>query len=331
MFESSSDLERDGHPAQISSRTEFLLGKRQSGESLVSRAVAAAVSAPPSSTSLRRHFSLLLRHRQLWSTCLFLVFSLSLVDPLRIWRKGSSRPEKRPRKSLSRAVKHCLCDASRRQASTEHAASWAVLSSDTVDGSYSISGFRVCGTFFGPLRSTSSLLSVYRPYGRQCGLSAQWLHVALITVGQFAIANACMVAVGASRWYFCLETTLFPPLFDLEGTARRIWFRPLSQEGFWSSRGVRLWLPSVARRRHHVRNCFCVRPSVFWLRPDVLCATAKSAFNKGLRSSSTRVLVCPKMSKNAVTVSLESAVDVAAATNYSAFTSCLFWHVLTSC
>ena len=45
---------------------------------------------------------------------------------------------------------------------------------------------------------------------------------------------------------------------------------------------------------------------------------------RGLRRSSTRVLVCHKMSKNAVqTVSLESAAGVAAATNHSAFTSCL--------
>ena len=109
--------------------------------------ITCAVSASPSFTSLRRHFSFLLRHRQLWSTCLFLVFSLS---PMRKWRMGSSRPEKRPeshqdRKSLSRAVKHCWCDASRCQASTEHAASWAVLSSDTVDGPYRICGFASTG------------------------------------------------------------------------------------------------------------------------------------------------------------------------------------------
>ena len=33
--------------------------------------------------------------------------------------------------------------------------------------------------------------------------------VALITAGQFAIVDACMVTVGASRWYFCPKATKF--------------------------------------------------------------------------------------------------------------------------
>ena len=78
---------------------------------LASRAVAAAVSLHLCSTSLRRHFSLLLRYRQLWSTCLSQDFSRALADSMRSWREGSSRPEKRPdspqaHKSLSRAVIH---------------------------------------------------------------------------------------------------------------------------------------------------------------------------------------------------------------------------------
>ena len=60
---------------------------------LVPRAVAAAVSASPSPTSLRRRFCPLLRHRQLWSTCLFLEF---FVVHLQTWRTGSLPPKKRP-------------------------------------------------------------------------------------------------------------------------------------------------------------------------------------------------------------------------------------------
>ena len=63
---------------------------------LVSCAVAAAVSASPSSTSLRRHFSLLLRHTQLWSTCLFLDFSRSPEDAMRRHqglRRGQTHPK----------------------------------------------------------------------------------------------------------------------------------------------------------------------------------------------------------------------------------------------
>lgn len=34
------------------------------------------------------------------------------------------------------------------------------------------------------------------------GLFARWLHVGLITAGQFAVVDACMMAVGASRFHF---------------------------------------------------------------------------------------------------------------------------------
>merc|ERR1712232_114208 len=34
------------------------------------------------------------------------------------------------------------------------------------------------------------------------GLFARWIHVGLITAGQFAIVDACMMAVGASRFHF---------------------------------------------------------------------------------------------------------------------------------
>ena len=91
--------------------------------------------------------------------------------------------------TLSSAVKHCLCDASRCQASNEHKTS--SLLSVPADG----------------LTATSQL------YGRQCGLYARWLHVALITPDQFAIVDACMVTVGASRCYFCPKTTLFSHVF----------------------------------------------------------------------------------------------------------------------
>ena len=118
-------------------------------------------------------------------SCFF--FSRSLADAMRLWRKGSSRPEKRS-DSHQDWSNIAYVMQSRCQASAEHAASLAVLSSDTVDGPYSICGFRrVCGPFFGPFGRTSSLLSVStdgltvmsRLYGRQCGLFAQWLHVAL--------------------------------------------------------------------------------------------------------------------------------------------------------
>merc|ERR1711920_762476 len=34
------------------------------------------------------------------------------------------------------------------------------------------------------------------------GLFARWIHVGLITAGQFAIVDACMMAVGAQRFHF---------------------------------------------------------------------------------------------------------------------------------
>merc|ERR1712232_39800 len=34
------------------------------------------------------------------------------------------------------------------------------------------------------------------------GLFARWIHVGLITAGQFAVVDACMMAVGASRFHF---------------------------------------------------------------------------------------------------------------------------------
>merc|ERR1711874_469557 len=34
------------------------------------------------------------------------------------------------------------------------------------------------------------------------GLFARWLHVGLITAGQFAVVDACMMSVGASRFHF---------------------------------------------------------------------------------------------------------------------------------
>ena len=145
-----------------------------------------------------------------------------------IMAEGSCRPEKRPdsrqdRKSLSRAVKYCLLDASRCQASNEHRT---------------------------PLScqfSADKLTVVSQQYGRQSGLFAQWLHIAVITASQLAIADACMVTVGASRWYFSPKTTFFPHFsVDLEGTVCRIWFWPRSQERFWSSR-VRLILASLAQ------------------------------------------------------------------------------------
>merc|ERR1739845_63360 len=34
------------------------------------------------------------------------------------------------------------------------------------------------------------------------GLFARWLHVGLITAGQFAVVDACMMAVGAQRFHF---------------------------------------------------------------------------------------------------------------------------------
>merc|ERR1719282_582136 len=34
------------------------------------------------------------------------------------------------------------------------------------------------------------------------GLFARWIHVGLITAGQFAVVDACMMSVGASRFHF---------------------------------------------------------------------------------------------------------------------------------
>merc|ERR1712216_764183 len=34
------------------------------------------------------------------------------------------------------------------------------------------------------------------------GLFARWIHVGTITAGQFAVVDACMMAVGASRFHF---------------------------------------------------------------------------------------------------------------------------------
>merc|ERR1719476_427010 len=34
------------------------------------------------------------------------------------------------------------------------------------------------------------------------GLFARWIHVGLITAGQFAVVDMCMMAVGASRFHF---------------------------------------------------------------------------------------------------------------------------------
>merc|ERR1712125_294576 len=34
------------------------------------------------------------------------------------------------------------------------------------------------------------------------GLFARWIHVGTITAGQFAIVDACMMAVGAQRFHF---------------------------------------------------------------------------------------------------------------------------------
>merc|ERR1719389_1646597 len=34
------------------------------------------------------------------------------------------------------------------------------------------------------------------------GLFARWIHVGIITAGQFAVVDACMMAVGASRFHF---------------------------------------------------------------------------------------------------------------------------------
>ena len=64
---------------------------------LVSRVVAAAVSSSLSSRPLRRHFSLVLRHRQHWSTCLFQDLSRSLADATRRWRIAFSSGQTLPK------------------------------------------------------------------------------------------------------------------------------------------------------------------------------------------------------------------------------------------
>merc|ERR1719401_1360555 len=52
----------------------------------------------------------------------------------------------------------------------------------------------------------SRLLNIARETGfvKLCtqGLFARWIHVGLITAGQFAVVDACMMAVGASRFHF---------------------------------------------------------------------------------------------------------------------------------
>ena len=89
-----------------------------------------------------------------------------------------------------------------------------------MDGPYIICGFLFCGPLFGPLRRTSSLLWVSTDgimYGRQCGLFAQWPHVALVTVCFHVVRRRVAFSfpkghekmskhtVGAPRWYFCLK------------------------------------------------------------------------------------------------------------------------------
>merc|ERR1711998_592304 len=50
------------------------------------------------------------------------------------------------------------------------------------------------------------LLNIARETGfvRLCtqGLFARWIHVGTITAGQFAVVDACMMSVGASRFHF---------------------------------------------------------------------------------------------------------------------------------
>merc|ERR1719498_2308240 len=56
----------------------------------------------------------------------------------------------------------------------------------------------------GPM--VSRLLNIAKETGfvKLCtqGLFARWIHVGLITAGQFAVVDACMMAVGASRFHF---------------------------------------------------------------------------------------------------------------------------------
>ena len=217
----------------------------------------------PASTSLRRHFSLLLRHRQLWSTCQFQDSSRALADAMRSWREGSSRPREEARLSAGPQVAFAcghtyLCGASRCHARDGHAScnpgrislprQWLGRQSRW------ISRPRV---LIGPLGKTPSSplpSRVLRRCSHRCpsctadsaelpgwspplvhsiqGLFAQWLRVAPFTNGQFAIVGACMVTVGASR----------------------ILFHDITNTG--------------------VLACSCVtldfRPSVFWSRPDVV-------------------------------------------------------------
>jgi len=56
----------------------------------------------------------------------------------------------------------------------------------------------------GPMATRLMRLAKETGFKKLCleGLFARWIHVGLITAGQFAIVDACMMAVGASRFHF---------------------------------------------------------------------------------------------------------------------------------
>merc|ERR1739845_281255 len=56
----------------------------------------------------------------------------------------------------------------------------------------------------GPMATRLMRLAKETGFKKLCleGLFARWIHVGLITAGQFAIVDACMMAVGAQRFHF---------------------------------------------------------------------------------------------------------------------------------